>query len=133
MPNPGAPPTSPAQPAPQRTSTAGMHPAIGTHVSSSGILDGGGRSSVTRSGGGQATEPSIFTCQKFGCDEKFPSGQERDDHQQGCEGLVKLAGEDNDLVETAQGPDSLMLHNTMLAHRGEKATPARVYKNNPYF
>ena len=82
VPNPGAPPASPAQPAPrpQQASTAGMHPAIGTHVSSSGILDGGGRSSVTRSGGGQATEPSIFTCQKFGCDEKFPSGQERDGH-----------------------------------------------------
>ena len=31
--------------------------------------------------------------------KKFPSGQERDDHQQGCEGLVKLAGEDSDLVE----------------------------------
>ena len=29
--------------------------------------------------------------------------------------------------------DSLMLHNTMLAHRGEKATPARVFKNDPYF
>ena len=97
--NPG---TSPAQPVTQQASTAGMHPAVGTHVSSTGILDAGNKSSVTGSGGGQAAGPSVFSCQKFGCDEKFSSGQERDVHQQGCEGLVNLAGdiEDGDLVET---------------------------------
>jgi len=64
VPNPGAPPAPPAKPAPQQASTAGIHPAAGTHTSSFGMLDGGDQSSVNGSGGGQATGPSVFTCQR---------------------------------------------------------------------
>jgi hypothetical protein len=100
VPNPGAP----TQPAPQQASTAGIHPGVSTHVSSTGILDGGGnkgdKSSANGSSGGQATGSSVFKCQRFGCDENFQSEQDRHVHQQGCEGLANLASDVEDLAET---------------------------------
>ena len=75
-----------------------MHPAVGTHVPPTGIMDGANKGF----GGGQATGPPVSSCQKFGCDVKFSTGLERDVHQKGCEGLVNLAGEmeGGGLVET---------------------------------
>jgi hypothetical protein len=108
--DPGAPP---AQPAPQQTSNPAydnevMHPGVSAHVSSTGILGGGDNSSINGSGGGQTTGSLDLKCQRFGCDEKFPSEQERDVHQKGCEGLADLASDvednlDNDAESEGEG------------------------------
>ena len=90
--NPGAPPAPPAQTVPQQTAAAGAHSVV-----SSKAPDGGEQSSATGSGGGKP-KPSLFKCQKFGCSEMFEEEQWRDDHQQGCGGLVDIT--DSDQVET---------------------------------
>ena len=90
--NPGAPPAPPAQTVPQQAAAAGAHSAV-----SSKAPDGGEQSSATGSGGGKP-RPSLFKCQKFGCSEMFEEERWRDDHQQGCGGLVDIT--DSDQVET---------------------------------
>ena len=89
---------------PSATPSAGTHPGVDTHISSTDILDSGGNKgdegSVNGPSGGPATEPSGFECQRFGCDEKFQSEQDRDVHQQGCEGLVNGASDVEELEES---------------------------------
>ena len=92
------------QTTPHQTSSAGIHPGVDTHILSTGILDGGenkdDKSSINGSSGGLATGPSGFECQRFGCDEKFQSEQDRNVHQQGCGGLANAASDVEELAET---------------------------------